>query len=360
MRASLLFGVIFLYQTFSFCCSPTSKINLSLFAVFLEHVYGEVVLFPTFRQFLLTTSVHSFLSAVLGQLLPLLHGNVNGSKVIIQEFQECCRQGLFSDVTAAADGSDTSPASPHTSRPQTPVGEDSGVPSKARLKRIISENSVYEKRPEYRMCWYVHSEVLKSFDREHLPVPCQWNYVTQVPSSGKEEGGSMPGVAVLQTTPVAVKRKPTGSMSITRFMKRPRDAEQVSSCCGALPQCRAAGMELRVVHGQAAWHTSRIGLGERRQILSYRHCPLHKKILFVGKRVKSRDCKDDFFCASPAWTVCSMRNVVLLLFYHFLLFGSEHSQAVKRLGASARPWLYSCTEFVRGVLWTRVAARCIA
>ncbi|XP_075380687.1 chromatin assembly factor 1 subunit A isoform X1 [Mycteria americana] len=166
---------------------------------------------------------------ILGQLLPLLHGNVNGSKVIIQEFQECCRQGLFSDVTAAADCSDTSPASPHTSRPQTPVGEDSGVPSKARLKRIISENSVYEKRPEYRMCWYVHSEVLKSFDQEHLPVPCQWNYVTQVPSSGKEEGGSVPGVAVLQTTPMSVKRKSTGSMSITKFMKRPRDAEQAEA-----------------------------------------------------------------------------------------------------------------------------------
>ncbi|KAM6231635.1 chromatin assembly factor 1 subunit A isoform 2-T2 [Spheniscus humboldti] len=166
---------------------------------------------------------------ILGQLLPLLHGNVNGSKVIIQEFQECCRQGLFSDVTAAADCSDASPASPHTSRPQTPVGEDSGVPSKARLKRIISENSVYEKRPEYRMCWYVHSEVLKSFDQEHLPVPCQWNYVTQVPSSGKEEGGSVPGVAVLQTAPTSVKRKPTGSMSITKFMKRPRDAEQAEA-----------------------------------------------------------------------------------------------------------------------------------
>ncbi|XP_067169116.1 chromatin assembly factor 1 subunit A isoform X3 [Apteryx mantelli] len=163
---------------------------------------------------------------ILGQLLPLLHGNVNGSKVIIQEFQECCRQGLFSDVTAAADGSDTGPASPHTSRPQTPVGEDSGIPSKARLKRIISENAVYDKRPEYRMCWYVHSEVLKSFDQEHLPVPCQWNYVTQVPSSGKEEGGGAPGTVVTQTTAVSVKRKSTGSMSITKFMKRPRDAGQ--------------------------------------------------------------------------------------------------------------------------------------
>uniref|UniRef100_A0A8B9CZ78 Chromatin assembly factor 1 subunit A n=1 Tax=Anser brachyrhynchus TaxID=132585 RepID=A0A8B9CZ78_9AVES len=166
---------------------------------------------------------------ILGQLLPLLHGNVNGSKVIIQEFQECCRQGLFSDVTAAADCGDTSPVSPHASRPQTPVGEDSGVPSKARLKRIISENSVYEKRPEYRMCWYVHSEVLKSFDQEHLPVPCQWNYVTQVPSSGKEDSGSVPGTALVQTAPVPVKRKPTGSMCITKFMKRPRGAEQAEA-----------------------------------------------------------------------------------------------------------------------------------
>lgn len=29
---------------------------------------------------------------VLGQLLPLLHGNVNSSKMIITEFQEFCRQ----------------------------------------------------------------------------------------------------------------------------------------------------------------------------------------------------------------------------------------------------------------------------
>ncbi|XP_009999188.1 PREDICTED: chromatin assembly factor 1 subunit A [Chaetura pelagica] len=166
---------------------------------------------------------------ILAQLLPLLHGNVNGSKAIIQEFQECCRQGLFSEVVAAADGSDNSPTSPHPSRPQTPVGEDSGVPSKARLKRIISENSVYEKRPEYRMCWYVHSEVLKSLDQEHLPVPCQWNYVTQVPSAGKEEGGNVPALAVPPATPVAVKRKATGSMSITRFMKRPRNAEQAEA-----------------------------------------------------------------------------------------------------------------------------------
>ncbi|XP_050168565.1 chromatin assembly factor 1 subunit A isoform X1 [Myiozetetes cayanensis] len=157
---------------------------------------------------------------ILGHLLPLLHGNVNGSKVIIQEFQECCRQGLFS---GAAGGSQGSPLNP-----QPPCGgEDIGVPSKARLKRIISESSVYEKRPEHRMCWYVHMDVLRSFQQEHLPVPCQWNYVTQVPCSGlpcgvKEEGTPVLGTVGPQSNPAPAKRKGVGSMSITRFMKRAR------------------------------------------------------------------------------------------------------------------------------------------
>ncbi|NXM54828.1 CAF1A factor, partial [Illadopsis cleaveri] len=160
---------------------------------------------------------------ILAHLLPLLHGNVHGSKVIIQEFQECCRRGRFSDVT---EGSDRSPP-----EAQPPPGEDSGVPSKARLKRIISESSVYEKRPEFRMCWYVHAEVLRSFGHERLPVPCQWNYVTQVPCTGREEG-TVPGLAVPQPTPPAAKRKATASMSITKFMKRPRGAEQAADMDG--------------------------------------------------------------------------------------------------------------------------------
>ncbi|NXU46329.1 CAF1A factor, partial [Drymodes brunneopygia] len=153
---------------------------------------------------------------ILGHLLPLLHGNVHGSKVIIQEFQECCRRGRFSDVTEGSDGS--------------PPQEDSGVPSKARLKRLISESSVYEKRPEFRMCWYVHAEVLRGFGQERLPVPCQWNYVTPVPCAGRDEGGKdVPGLAAPQLNPPAAKRKAVGSMSITKFMKRPRDAQQVSA-----------------------------------------------------------------------------------------------------------------------------------
>ncbi|NWR24901.1 CAF1A factor, partial [Emberiza fucata] len=91
---------------------------------------------------------------------------------------------------------------------------------------------LWAKRPEFRMCWYVHAEVLRSFGQEQLPVPCQWSYVTQVPCTGKEEGGGVPGVAVPQPTPLAAKRKAVGSMSITKFMKRPRGAEQAAEMDG--------------------------------------------------------------------------------------------------------------------------------
>lgn len=170
---------------------------------------------------------------VLGQLLPLLHGNVNGSKAIIREFQECCRRGLLSKDTGSPDSSSASPPSPGSSRPQTPTAsEDAAVPSKARLKRIISENSVYEKRPDFRMCWYVHPQVLKTFDQEHLPVPCQWSYVTMVPAATREDSGSVPATGPGQGTPVSLKRKSAGSMCITQFMKKRRHDGQVRGGMG--------------------------------------------------------------------------------------------------------------------------------
>uniref|UniRef100_A0A452RYH8 Chromatin assembly factor 1 subunit A n=1 Tax=Ursus americanus TaxID=9643 RepID=A0A452RYH8_URSAM len=153
---------------------------------------------------------------ILAQLLPLLHGNVNGSKVIIREFQERCRRGLLSGDSGSPDSSSASP-------------EDAAIPSKARLKRIISENSVYEKRPDFRMCWYVHPQVLKTFDQEHLPVPCQWSYVTMVPSATREDSGSVPATGPGQGTPVSLKRKSAGSMCITQFMKKRRHDGQVGA-----------------------------------------------------------------------------------------------------------------------------------
>ncbi|KAM4888571.1 chromatin assembly factor 1 subunit A isoform 1-T1 [Thomomys bottae] len=156
---------------------------------------------------------------ILAQLLPLLHGNVNGSKVIIREFQEHCRRGLLSP------GGAPSPPSPTSSHPPSPgsTEEAATVPSKACLKRLISENSVYEKRPDFRMCWYVHEQVLKSFDLEHLPVPCQWSYVTMVPTASREDSGSVPG------PPMSLKRKSAGSMCITQFMKKRRHDGQAGS-----------------------------------------------------------------------------------------------------------------------------------
>ncbi|XP_075467472.1 chromatin assembly factor 1 subunit A [Ascaphus truei] len=163
---------------------------------------------------------------ILSHLLPLLHGNVNGSKVIIQEFQECCRRDLFSEGGASnmPGSGGTSPSSPN-SRPLTP-SNDVVMPSKARLKRIISENSVYEKRPDHRRCWYVHADVLKSFEQEKLPVPCQWTYLTLLSSSIREDSSANgPAGGSTQTTPVSGKRKSAGSMSITQFMKRAKELE---------------------------------------------------------------------------------------------------------------------------------------
>lgn len=152
---------------------------------------------------------------ILAQLLPLLHGNVNGSKVIIREFQEQCRRGLLSLPSPT----------PHL---QVPNSEDAvTVPSKARLKRLISENSAYEKRPDFRMCWYVHPQVLRSFGQECLPVPCQWTYVTTMPSAPREDNVSIEGPG--QSTPMPLKRKPAATMCITQFMKKRRYDGQVGS-----------------------------------------------------------------------------------------------------------------------------------
>lgn len=107
------------------------------------------------------------------------------------------------------------------------------------VKRLIKENAVYEKRPAYRRCcWYVHSEVLSRFGLEALPVPCQWTYLT---AGAREESREEPQAATgsqgnspttpqtsSSTTPSSSnKRKSTGSMSITKFMKKCTDRDKV-------------------------------------------------------------------------------------------------------------------------------------
>ncbi|XP_062888498.1 chromatin assembly factor 1 subunit A isoform X2 [Mobula hypostoma] len=172
---------------------------------------------------------------ILISLLPLLHGNVNGKKVIIKEFQEWYKHKPSTDVPALPP-SDSSPPSSDASRPETPtVDEDVSIPSKAKLKRLITENGVYEKRVAFRLkCWYVHDEVLRKFRMENLPVPGQWNYLTQVQPTVKEEctvtaggGQNTPNLVknTAQCIPSSGKRKPAGSMSIKKFMQKCVDTE---------------------------------------------------------------------------------------------------------------------------------------
>ncbi|CAJ1060187.1 chromatin assembly factor 1 subunit A [Xyrichtys novacula] len=165
---------------------------------------------------------------LLCQLLPLLHGNLNSSKVIITEFQEFCRQQTSSS---------TSSSPPVLSSPQSPA---ENIPTRIQVKRLIKNNAVYEKRSTYRRCcWYVHPEVLSRFGQEALPVPCQWTYLTpgareesrEEPQAATGSQGNSPTTPqTSSTTPSSSnKRKSTGSMSITKFMKRCTENEQTET-----------------------------------------------------------------------------------------------------------------------------------
>ncbi|XP_051232040.1 chromatin assembly factor 1 subunit A isoform X2 [Dicentrarchus labrax] len=165
---------------------------------------------------------------LLGQLLPLLHGNINSSKVIITEFQEFCRQ----------QNSSLSPSSPpELSSPQSPA---ENIPTRIQVKRLMKNNAVYEKRTTYRRCcWYVHTEVLSRFGQEALPVPCQWTYLTtgareesrEEPQAATGSQGNSPTTPQTSSTTSSSsnKRKSAGSMSITKFMKRCTDPEQTEA-----------------------------------------------------------------------------------------------------------------------------------
>uniref|UniRef100_A0A3P8SKY1 Chromatin assembly factor 1, subunit A (p150) n=1 Tax=Amphiprion percula TaxID=161767 RepID=A0A3P8SKY1_AMPPE len=163
---------------------------------------------------------------LLGQLLPLLHGNLNSCKVIITEFQEFCRQQTSS-----------SSSPPDPSSPQSPA---ENIPTRIRLRRLIKNNAVYEKRSTYRRCcWYVHTEVLCRFGQETLPVPCQWTYLTtgaredsrEEPQAATGSQGNSPTTPQTSsaTSSSSNKRKSAGSMSITKFMKKCTDSEQTEA-----------------------------------------------------------------------------------------------------------------------------------
>ncbi|XP_010777097.1 chromatin assembly factor 1 subunit A [Notothenia coriiceps] len=179
--------------------------------------------FSPFRSLMLSSP------SVLSRLLPLLHGNTNSSKVIISEFQEFCRQPTTS--------SSSSP--PELSSPQS---QAENIPTRIQVKRLMKSNAAYEKRSTYRRCWYVQAEVLTRFGQDALPVPCQWTYLT---TGAREESREEPQAATgsqgnSPTTPQnssstsssSNKRKSTGSMSITKFMKKCADPEQAIEADG--------------------------------------------------------------------------------------------------------------------------------
>lgn len=152
---------------------------------------------------------------LLSQLLPLLHGNVNSSKVIITEFQEFCRQRV-----------------PPTSG--SPQSSTDHTPARIHVKRLIKENAVYEKRSIFRRCcWYVHPEVLARFGQESLPVPSQWTYLTSGAQVVKEENtpGNQSSSPTAQSTltPSSNKRKSGSNQSITKYMKRCSEPEQAEA-----------------------------------------------------------------------------------------------------------------------------------
>ncbi|XP_013885837.1 chromatin assembly factor 1 subunit A [Austrofundulus limnaeus] len=159
---------------------------------------------------------------LLGQLLPLLHGNSNSSKIIINEFQEFCRQQNSSSPTSD---------SANQSSPEN-------IPTRVQIKRLIRKNAVYEKRSSFRRCcWYVHAEVLSRFGQEALPVPCQWTHLTITQEETREDHQAATGSqGNSPTTPQTStahsssnKRKSINNMSITKFMKRCPDSDQTEA-----------------------------------------------------------------------------------------------------------------------------------
>uniref|UniRef100_A0A8C9UXX2 Chromatin assembly factor 1, subunit A (p150) n=1 Tax=Scleropages formosus TaxID=113540 RepID=A0A8C9UXX2_SCLFO len=177
---------------------------------------------------------------MVSQLLPLLHGNVNSSKVIITEFQEFCRQQSASPTNSSPNWADN-------------------VPTRIRLKRLIKENAVYEKRTTYRRCcWYVHAEVLARFGMESLPVPSQWNSITTGANNSREEGPGAQGVSPTTpqssvTIPCSSKKKSAGSMSITKFMKKFGEADLEQNILTVITWIHIAcvmyqGIPLRILH----------------------------------------------------------------------------------------------------------------
>uniref|UniRef100_S4RLY1 Chromatin assembly factor 1, subunit A (p150) n=1 Tax=Petromyzon marinus TaxID=7757 RepID=S4RLY1_PETMA len=122
---------------------------------------------------------------ILRDLLPLVHGNINCSKFMIDEFQAWWLQREAQEESPPKE-------TPLDTKKRHRNRWDTALPSKMRLKRLIKESAVYRKRNELkRVCWYVHADVLLKYGLQDLPVPSRWNYVTSPPVRERDgEAGS--------------------------------------------------------------------------------------------------------------------------------------------------------------------------
>lgn len=169
---------------------------------------------------------------ILRDLLPLVHGNINCSKFMIEEFQAWWLQRETQDESPPRE-------TPLDTKKRHRNRWDTALPSKLRLKRLIKESAVYRKRNELkRVCWYVHADVLLKYGLQDLPVPSRWNYVTAPPVRERDgEAGSAVPTQSSGTPPAAAAREggrkmtastPVNTRKITAFIQKQEPGKAVS------------------------------------------------------------------------------------------------------------------------------------
>nr|XP_032824868.1 chromatin assembly factor 1 subunit A isoform X2 [Petromyzon marinus] len=192
---------------------------------------------------------------ILRDLLPLVHGNINCSKFMIDEFQAWWLQREAQEESPPKE-------TPLDTKKRHRNRWDTALPSKMRLKRLIKESAVYRKRNELkRVCWYVHADVLLKYGLQDLPVPSRWNYVTSPPVRERDgEAGSAVPTQSSGTSPAAAAAReggrkmaastPVNTRKITAFIHKQEPGKAVSDV--KLDQADPAGDDCMILEEQEA------------------------------------------------------------------------------------------------------------
>lgn len=192
-------------------------------------------------------------------LICLVHGNPLGIKRLVEEFrvywarkiaQPSSEEGTKTEGKEDAMDVDEIPQGSTDALP-TSGAEVSGTPirvdddkdecniSKRQTEIRIAAIAVREKRSMCKkICWYVHDSILKQYDLSHLPVPCEWQYLTianrrdtldNLNTSGRKTPNSKmfatAAPATQSASPADMKEKadaakrPSDQLSITFFTK---------------------------------------------------------------------------------------------------------------------------------------------